>query len=343
MTDPAHADRPVDDADDVGLLAPLFADGRPLLTLGTLGLLFSGGFAIFLAAAGQFLPHDIQFLGMTARELCDLNACRIVHFMIHDRVSFGGTLVALSILYLWLIHYPLRARQPWAWWALLVSNAAGFASFLTYLGFGYLDTWHGVATLLLLPCFATGLALSFRTLDRPRGIRRLLRPGAVPPPLRTPAGFGHRLLLATGVAMVAAGLTITVLGMTVVFVPQDLEYMDTTAERLDRINPRLIPLIAHDRAGFGGGVLNVGLLVVACAWCGRPARHLWQALALAGAVGFGTAIGIHPLVGYNNPVHLAPACAGALAYFLALALIGRRGSGNPRPETLSLGSVTGFE
>jgi hypothetical protein len=307
------------DEPDATLLSPLFADGRPFLTLGALALLASGGFALFLAAAGQFLPHDTQFLGMTARELCARNGCRIVHFMIHDRVSFGGTLIALSVLYLWLIHFPLRARRPWAWWALLLSNVAGFASFLTYLGFGYLDTWHGLATLLLLPCFATGLALTWRTLDRPRGITCLLR-RPPRPPARSAARLGRRLLLATGAGMVAAGLTITVLGMTAVFVPQDLQYMGTTAAQLDVLSPRLIPLIAHDRAGFGGGVLNVGLLVVACAWCATPARHLWQALALAGAIGFITAIGVHPLVGYNNPVHLAPACVGAACYFLALAL-----------------------
>ena len=76
-----------------GLFTPLFSDGRNFLTLGTLGLLFSGSFAIFLAASGQFLPHDIQFLGMTAEQLCRQDACRIVHFMIHDRISFGGVLM----------------------------------------------------------------------------------------------------------------------------------------------------------------------------------------------------------------------------------------------------------
>jgi hypothetical protein len=320
MSDEAHDD-------DAGLFAPLFADGRPFLTLGTLGLLFSGGFAIFLAANGQFLPHDIQFLGMTAGQLCGLDGCRIVHFMIHDRVSFGGTLLALSTLYLWLIHFPLRDRRPWAWWTLLVSNAAGFLSFLTYLGFGYLDTWHGLATLLLLPCFAVGLTLTYRTLDRPREIRCLLRP-AVSPPARSAAGIGRWLLLATAGALTTAGLTISVIGKTTVFVPEDLEYMGTTAERLNTLNVRLIPLIAHDRAGFGGGVLTVGFTILACTWCGRPSRHLWQALALAGLIGFGAAIGIHPIVGYNNPVHLAPACLGAVCYFLALAL------GRPRHRSV---------
>jgi hypothetical protein len=305
--------------DNTGLLTPLLADGLPFLTLGTLGLLFAGGFAIFLAAVGQFLPQDVQFLGMTSRELCSHDACRIVHFMYHDRVSFGGTLIALSILYLWLIHFPLRDGKPWAWWTLLLSNIAGFSSFLTYLGFGYLDTWHGLATLLLLPCFAIGLAQSYHTLNPPRGIASLVRPFPDDSATRR-ARFGRRLLLATAFAMAVAGLTITIVGMTVVFVPQDMAYMDTTRDRLMLLNPHLIPLIAHDRAGFGGGVFNVGFIILCIAWCATPSRHVWQALALAGAVGFGTAIGVHPIVGYNNPVHLAPACLAAVGYGIAIWL-----------------------
>lgn len=310
-------DSPYDE--NAGLLAPLFSDGRHFLTLGTLGLLLSGGFAIFLAAAGQFLPHDIQFLQMTARELCGHDACRIVHFMIHDRVSFGGTLLALSVLYFWLIHFPLRARQPWAWWTLLLSNIAGFASFLTYLRLGYLDTWHGLATLLLLPCFAIGLTMTYPTLRLPRAVSSMLRPAGRS--ASTPsAQFGRFLLLATSTVMIAAGTTIMLVGMTVVFVPQDLAYMNTTIPTLNELNPRLIPLIAHDRAGFGSGVLNVGFLMLACTWCGKPCRNLWQALVVAGAIGFGAAVGIHPIVGYNNPVHLAPACLGAFAFFLGVIL-----------------------
>ncbi|HSI32159.1 MAG TPA: hypothetical protein VK986_01105 [Tepidisphaeraceae bacterium] len=320
--DPHEPLTPRDADDNVGLFSPLFADGRPLLALGSLGLLLAGAFALFLAATGDFLPHDVAYLGMTPQQLCALHGCRVVHFMIHDRVSFGGALVALATLYLWLIHFPLRHRQAWAWWTLLVSVIAGFLSFLTYLGFGYLDTWHGLATLALLPCFAGGLALAYRRLDRPRGIASLLRPGAVPPP-RSRASRGRMLMLGTAAAMVAAGLTITALCMTEVFVPQDLEYMGTTPAELAALNPRLIPLIAHDRAGFGGAVLNVGLVTFACARYAAPSRHRWQALALAGAVGFGCAIGIHPLVGYNNPVHLAPACVGAVAYFIALGLMWR--------------------
>ncbi len=143
--------------------------------------------------------------------------------------------------------------------------------------------------------------------------------------------WGRRLLIATAGAMVAAGLTITIVGMTTIFVPQDLAYMNTTRSQLQTFNTRLIPLIAHDRAGFGGGVLNVGFLILAIAWCGSPTRHQWQALSLAGTVGFGAAIGVHPLVGYNNPVHLAPACTGGLAYLLAI-LLTRPQRAHPEPH-----------
>ena len=146
--------------DQRGLLEALIGDGRPLLTFMGLLLALCGGFALFQSATGHFLPHDVQFLGMDARQLCAIQQCRIVHFMFHDRVAFGGVLIALGVLYAWLAEFPLRDGEAWAWWAFVVSGACGFASFLTYVGYGYLDTWHGAATLLLLPCFAVGLARS---------------------------------------------------------------------------------------------------------------------------------------------------------------------------------------
>jgi hypothetical protein len=63
--------------DDGGLLQVLVGDGRPLLLFVGLALILSGGFALFLAATGHFLPHDERFLGMTAEQLCSLHGCRI--------------------------------------------------------------------------------------------------------------------------------------------------------------------------------------------------------------------------------------------------------------------------
>ena len=54
--------------------------------------------------------------------------------------------------------------------------------------------------------------------------------------------------------------------------------MNLTPGTLVEINPRLIPLIAHDRAGFGGGVATAGLLLLASVWSGALTRSPWQAL-----------------------------------------------------------------
>src|ERR1700751_5994097 len=143
--------------DSIGLVTALVGDGRSLLMLVALGLMLSGVFALFLSATGTFLPHDVSFLGMQPSALCDLHQCRVVHFIFHDRVSFGGTLLAIGTLYLWLVAFPLRVAEGWAWWTLLLTGIVGFLSFLTYLIYGYLDSWHGVATAGLLPLFIGGI------------------------------------------------------------------------------------------------------------------------------------------------------------------------------------------
>src|SRR5439155_10370831 len=163
--------------------------------------MLSGGFALFLSATGHFLPHDVHFLGMDKEQLCGINQCRIVHFMFHDRVSFGGALIAIGWLYLWLVQFPLKAGEVWAWWIFVVSGVAGFGSFLAYLGYGYLDSWHGVATLFLLPTQFFGLAISWSGLKQRASARALLQP-AVSLTLRTRFGFGRALLLGTAVGLV---------------------------------------------------------------------------------------------------------------------------------------------
>ena len=120
--------------------------------------------------------------------------------------------------------------------------------------------------------------------------------------------------------MIGAGLTIQCIGMTSVFVPTDLMFMGMEKQELHAINPRLIPLIAHDRAGFGGAVTTAGLLTLACVWFGRPGRSLWQTLAIGGFAGWSTAVFVHPAIGYTDPWHLAPAVAGAGMFLAGLVL-----------------------
>jgi len=295
--------------DDSGFIEALLGDGRSLLIATALLLLASGAFVIFQAATGHFLPHDVAYLGMTAPQLCTLHGCRIVHFMIHDRVSFGGVIVGIGTMYLWLALVPLRRGESWAWWALAISGTAGFLSFLSYLGYGYLDTWHGAATLALLPLFVAGL---WRT----RNVRRAPSPPGAGP--RTRLTIGRALLLLSTFGIACAGLTIMTVGMTRVFVPTDLEFMGVSPAELRNINPHLIPLIAHDRAGFGGALVSVGLAMFLSVLSARPSRSLWQALAIAGVAGFGTAIGVHTAIGYTTPSHLGPAVFGALVFAVGM-------------------------
>src|SRR6185503_9131128 len=99
---------------------------------------------------------------------------------------------------------------------------------------------------------------------------------------------------------------------------QDLEFIGIDAVHIGAIHKNLIPLIAHDRAGFGGGLASCGLAMLLTVWCARLTRSLWQALLLAGIAGFTTAIGVHPVIGYLNVTHLAPAVGGAALYFIGI-------------------------
>jgi hypothetical protein len=308
-----------------GFLDALVGDGRPLIALTGLSLALAGLFAVFQAATGQFLPQDVSFLGMAASDLCGIDECRIVHFMIHDRISFGGGLIGIGVLYLWLSEFPLRDGQAWAWWTLAASGVTGFGSFLTYLAYGYLDTWHAAATIALLPCFVGGLwrsrrlAFAQREAERADARRWAWWPSQILASARA-LGPGRVCLLAMASGMIGAGITIQCIAMTSVFVDTDLTFIGMSRSELKAVNPRLIPLIAHDRAGFGGATATAGLLAFACVWWGTPSRSLWQALLVAGAIGWTTAIGVHPAVGYTDFLHLAPAVTGATLFAAGLVL-----------------------
>ena len=301
--------------DDRGFLETLIGDGRSLLTLTALVLIGAGGFAFFQASTGHFLPHDTAYLGMTSQQLCALHGCRIVHFMVHDRVSFAGVLIAIGTMYLWLSEFPLKRGERWAWWAFAISGIAGFLSFLAYLGYGYLDTWHGAATLFLAPVFVGGLVMTRARAGEGAGapLRTMLD-------FRSRRGIGRVLILASTFGIVCAGLTIMTVGMTRVFVPTDLTFMGVTTQELRALNAHLVPLIAHDRAGFGGALVSCGLAMFIAALYGFPSRSLWQALAFAGVSGFGTAILVHPAIGYTDLFHIGPAVLGCVVFAIGMAM-----------------------
>ena len=119
---------------------------------------------------------------------------------------------------------------------------------------------------------------------------------------------GQLCFVMLGVGLIVGGLAIVGTGITQVFVPSDLAFLETEGPFLREISPRLVPLVAHDRAGFGGTLVTTGLAVLfAGLWGIRPgARWLWWGLLLAGIPGLGGALGVHYTVGYTDFLHLSP-------------------------------------
>jgi len=314
LSDPSHAA-----SFQNGIAPTLLRRGRFLFRVVAFGLMGAGLFALLQSATGRFLPHDLRYVGMDRLQLCGVSDGRLARFMFHDRVSFGGALIAIGLLYLWLEQVSLKAGEAWGWWTFLLAGVAGFGSFLACLGYGYVDSWHALATLALLPPYAAGLAMTSGLVSgSPKGV---FRPNVSSNPVwRTRLRLGRWFLLAAAAGLIAGGTTILCIGMTRVFVPQDLRYLRLGASDILAINRRLVPLIAHDRAAFGGAIATCGLLLFSCVWFGRPTRSLWLAITLAGGTGFLTAIGVHPLIGYTDFSHLAPPYLAALMFFIGIAL-----------------------
>jgi dihydroorotate dehydrogenase len=279
------------------------------------GMLIGSVLALVIAATRVVLPYDEAFLGMSRDELTRVNP-RLLAFMAHDRVSLAGTMVAVGVLYVGLSLGGIRRGLHWAMVAVFASAFVGFASFFLFLGFGYLDTLHAFVTACLLQLLLIGVhaRLGVYVPD-------------VPPAVRTDrarrlAQWGQLLLVLQAVAVLVTGLVISTVGVTGVFVPEDLEFMRTTTEQLTAANPRLLPLVAHDRATFGGMLVATGLtLLLAGLWGFRAGNSwLWWTLLAAGVAGYAPAIAVHFAVGYTNGMHLLPAFLGLGVYLLALAL-----------------------
>jgi dihydroorotate dehydrogenase len=128
------------------------------------------------------------------------------------------------------------------------------------------------------------------------------------------------LLIVHGFSLLGAGTAISLIGVTSTFVPEDLAFMHTTAEALRAANPRLVPVVAHDRATFGGMILAAGWAFLLPALWGfdRGRAWLWWTLLAAGLAAYAAAIGVHFAVGYLEPMHLLPAFLGLCLFLLGL-------------------------
>ena len=261
------------------------------------------------------LPYDESFVHKSRHELVAINP-RLLAFLAHDRVSLAGTMIAVGVLYLGLSLYGVRSGLHWARQVIFVSAFTGFASFFLFLGFGYLDPFHAFVTsvllqLLLLAVHSREATYLPRTAPALRGDAAWRR-----------ALWGQLLLVIHGAALLTAGLVISSIGVTRVFVPEDLAFMDTTAEALQAADPHLVPLIAHDRATMGGMLLSAGsaFLLIALWGFRNGSAWLWWTLLAAGVPAYAAALGVHFAVGYTDFGHLLPAFAGLALLLIGLAL-----------------------
>jgi hypothetical protein len=240
----------------------------------------------------------------------------LLSFLAHDRVTLAGTMLAIGILYTQLAVHGVRRGLGWARRSVLTSASAGFATFFLFLGFGYFDPFHAFVTAVLLQLLLLGIHC-------PLPPRVRVGPADLSNDWRwRRSQWGQLLMLAQAVALITAGLVICGVGVTAVFVPEDLEFMRTTADALRAVSPRLLPMIAHDRATFGGMLVSCGLgLLTASLWGYRPgARWLWWTFLGVALAGYLPALGVHYAIGYTNLWHLAPAFLGLAAYLVALHL-----------------------
>ena len=276
------------------------------------GMFVGGLMALIIAATKVVLPYDEAFLGMSLPQLNAINP-NLVAFMAHDRISLAGAMLAIGVLYVGLSVFGMRQGLHWARQSVLVSAFTGFVSFFLFLGFGYLDTFHAFVTAALLQLLLLGVHA---------------RLGPYTPEVRPDARgdrawrmslWGQLLLVIHGFALLAAGAVISIIGITQVFVHADLEFLGTTAQTLSAANPRLVPLVAHDRATLGGMLLASGWVFLLPALWGfrRNSAWLWWSLLIGGSIAYAAAIGVHFTVGYLSFEHLLPAFGG-----FALLLIG---------------------
>jgi dihydroorotate dehydrogenase len=277
-----------------------------------LSMIFGGMLALIIAATSVVLPYDIEFLGIGSDHINGINS-RLLPFMSHDRITLAGTMISIGVIYAQLGRYGLSQGLHWSKTALLVSGLAGFGSFFLFLGYGYFDPLHALVAIILLPMFL----ISMRT--------KANRPSLEPPNVTNNrewrlAQWGQLMFVILGFALAVGGATISIIGITHVFVPTDLDFLNTTPQHLAAHNDHFMPLIAHDRAGFGGALFSNALAILTTALWGinQGQRWLWWTFLLGGLPGFIAGLGVHAAIGYTDFCHLLPAYFAVVIYVLGL-------------------------
>lgn len=272
-----------------------------------LSMLIGGTLAMLIATTRVVMPYDESMAGLTRDELAEVND-RLLPFMTHDRVTLAGTMLAVGILYSELAWYGIRRGVHWAFVTVVVSALAGFVSFFSFLGFGYFDPFHAFVTAIL---FQFLVLTVHSALPQPQP-QRQAPPGLWNDRRWRANQWGQLMFVIHGGILIVAGLVISCIGMTSVFVPEDLEFMNVCSADLVDAHPQLVPLVAHDRATFGGMLIACGVATLLPAMWGfqRGQAWLWRALMAAGNVAYCSTLLVHWVVGYHSLKHLLPAYGG---------------------------------
>ena len=134
--------------------------------------------------------------------------------------------------------------------------------------------------------------------------------------------YGQLLFVILGTSLLLGGIVISIIGITKVFVTTDISFLCMDANMLRSLSDMLIPVIAHDRAGFGSALISVGILVLCLSlWCFRAGeRWLFYTYAFGALPAFSAGIGTHFAIGYTSFVHLVPLYFLFTIYLLGLVL-----------------------
>ncbi|MDQ0792211.1 hypothetical protein [Streptomyces sp. B1I3] len=279
-----------------------------------LGMTGAGLGAAAITLGPVLLSYDRDYLDMTVHELHAANH-HLVHFIQHDRITMAGTMVAIGALYTGLAVGGIRRCWPWAREIYLLSGAIGFPTLFYFLATGFVEPLHTATTIALFPMFVAAVRRTPRT---PRW--RPVPEG--PEPERRRALIGQLLLITTGAGLFVGGVVISVVGLTGVFVPTDLAFLGASAQTLEVVNPRLVPFVAHDRAGFGGALMAAAVaitLLSAWGWRRGEAWVFWT-LSAAATAGFLPPVLIHGAIHYTDLSHLAPVYFGIVTTGTGLLL-----------------------
>ncbi|MEH7343095.1 dihydroorotate dehydrogenase [Bacillus sp. JJ1532] len=279
-------------------------------------IIFCGGLlALIFSMTRVILPYDEAFIQMTREELISLNP-NILKFMAHDRMTLAGTMISGSILYMQLAKNGVQFGLHWARKAINIAAISGFLGILLFIGYGYFDWLHGLFWLILLPFFIWGVRQTKGAIHSPVSKNR-----------RNTSNWkkslwGQLCFVILGFSFVIGGVVISTIGTTSIFVPTDTGFICIPPEILNEINNRLIPVIAHDRAGFGSALFSVGLLVLMMAlWSFHEgAKWVWYSFLFGGLPAFSAGILTHFFISYTTFIHLLPAYFALLLYIAGLIL-----------------------